>query len=66
MRQQHFGGMQRNKQKEEMGNGKKDKKRSRKINRLSLQTNLSIPVMKAAVMRMKAMLFSTLVTLRQN
>ena len=32
--QQHFGGMQRNKEKKGIGNGKKYKKRSRKIKRL--------------------------------
>ena len=32
--QQHFGGMQRNKEKKEIGNGKKKKKHSRKIKRL--------------------------------
>ena len=56
--QQRFGGMQRNKEKKGMGN---EKKRNvlEKLNGLGLQTNSSIPFLKAAVMKMKAMLIST-------
>ena len=37
-----------------------------RFNGLVLQTNSSIPFLKAAVMKLKSMLFSTLVTVRQN
>ena len=61
--EQHFGGMQRNKEKEGMGNGKNIRNVGERLNGLGLQMNSSS---KAAVMKMKAMLFSTLVTVRQN
>ena len=56
--QQHFGGMQRNKEKG-MGNGRGKKKVLEKLNGLGLQTNSLILFLKAAVMKMKAMLIST-------
>ena len=37
-----------------------------RLNGLGLQMNLPIPFLKAAMMKMKTMLFSTLVTVRQN
>ena len=37
-----------------------------RLNDLVLQANLSVPFLKAAVMKMKAMLTTTLVTLRQT
>ena len=57
--QQRFGGMQRNKEKKGMGNEKKKRNVLEKLNGLGLQTNSSIPFLKAAVMKMKAMLIST-------
>ena len=56
--QQHFGGMQRNNDKKGMGNGKK-RNVLEKSNVLGLETNSSIPFLKAAVMKMKTMLIST-------
>ena len=50
------------------GNGKRKNIRNilEKLNDLGLQTNSSKPFLKAAMMKMKAKLFSTLVTVRQN
>ena len=52
-------------------NGKKKKKKNvrivlQKLIGLILQTNLSTAFLKGAVMNVKAMLFSSLVTVRQN
>ena len=55
--QLRFGGMQRNKEKKGMGNGYK--KYSGTIKQLRLQTNSSIPFLKAVGMKLKAMLCIT-------
>ena len=65
MMQQCFGGMQRNEEKEVMGNRKK-RNILEKLNSLGLQINSSICFLKAAVIKMRAMLFSTLLKVRQN
>ena len=59
--------MQRNEVKERMGNEKKNVRNIlQKLIGLILQTNSSVAVLKGAVMNEKAMLFSQLVTVRQN
>ena len=59
--------MQRNEVKERMGNEKKNVRNIlQKLIGLILQTNSSVAVLKGAVMNVKAMLFSQLVTVRQN
>ena len=61
--------MQRNEVKERMGNEKKKKNVRnilQKLIGLILQTNSSVALLKGAVMNVKAMLFSQLVTVRQN
>ena len=57
--QQHFGGMQRNKEKKGIGSRKKIRNGLEKLNDSDLQTNSLIPFLKAVVIKMKAMLFST-------
>ena len=64
MIQQHFGRMQRNKEKEGMGNGKENI--LERLNGSGLETNSLITFLKVAVMKIKAMLFSTFVTAAQN
>ena len=49
-----------------MGNGKKIRKVMERLNSLDLQANSLKPFLKATVMKMKAMLFSTLATVRHN
>ena len=61
--QQCFGGMQRNEEKEGMGSRKK-RNILEKLNSLGLQMNSLLLFLKATVMKMKAMLFSTLITVR--
>ena len=56
--QQHFGGMQWNKEKKGMRDKKKKRNIVEKLNGSGLQANSSIPFLKAAVMKMKAMLIS--------
>ena len=58
--------MQSNEEKEEWNTEKNIKKVLGRLNDLVLQANLSVPFLKAAVMKMKAMLTTTLVTLRQT
>ena len=51
------------------GNGKRKKNIRNvlhRLNGLGLQTNSMIPFLKAAVMKMKAIIFITLATVRQN
>ena len=55
--------MQRNEDKEEMG---KEKYLRKVLERLSLQTNSSMPFLKAAATQMKPMLLSRLVIVRQS
>ena len=62
--QQRFGGMQRNKEKEGMGNGKENI--LERLNGSGLETNSLITFLNVAVMKIKAMLFSTFVTAGQN
>ena len=57
--------MQRKEEKEGMGNGKSIRNVLERLNGLGLETNLLMPFLKAAVMKMKAMLFRILVTVRQ-
>ena len=49
-----------------MGNKKNIRNILQRLNRLGLQTNSLIPFLKAAVIKMKTMLFSTYITMRQN
>lgn len=56
--------MQRNKEKEGMGNGKENI--LERLNGSGLETNSLITFLKVAVMKIKAMLFSTFVTAGQN
>ena len=63
---QYFGGMQRNEKKEKVGNGKNIRNALERLSGLGLQTNSSIPFLKAAAMIMSAVFFSILVTVRQH
>lgn len=59
---QCFGRMQRNEQKEGMGDRKNINNILERLKGLALQTSLLIPFLKTAMMKMKAILFITFVT----
>ena len=64
--EQRNKGMQRNKEKEGMGNRKKYKKCSRKIKQLRFTNDFINIFLKVAVMKMKAMLTSALLRTQSN
>ena len=58
--------MQRKEEKKRLGNGKNIRNVIKRLNGFGLQMNSSILFLKAAAMKLKTMLFSTLDTVRQN